>query len=270
LNLVLQVDGLLFSAIASRQGIPEAEVTTLVGMYKVVQSFAFLPYQLLLAVTFVVFPVVSRSTLDGDKDATRLFVAGAMRFSAMVLGAMIAVLAGVPRGVLQLAFRPPFDDGAQALRFLAVGQGGFTLLVLGTTIVIAAARTRAASTLMLFTLVCVVIGDVLGVTLSHTPQGALNGLALGTASGWLLGVLAVGWYVQKEFGAFVSMATIARVTLCTTLAAFAGNFSPFHGKIGTLISAGLAALVYVFVLGLSGELKREELSRGMRLLRRKK
>lgn len=45
----------------------ETEVNAMVGVYKAAQTFAFLPYQLLLSVTFVVFPIVNRATLEGTK-----------------------------------------------------------------------------------------------------------------------------------------------------------------------------------------------------------
>ncbi len=268
LNLVLQVDGLLFKYLASRAGQPEAEVNTLVGIYKAVQNFAFLPYQLLLAVTFVVFPVVSRATLDGDRETARSFVQGAVRFSAMALGAMLSVLAGIPRGVLQLAFRAPFDDGAHALRVLSLGQGAFALSVIGTTIVLAAGRARAATAVMALTLVGVVVGDVVGVQRAHGGLASLEGLAAGTAAGWLLGVIAVGAYVRSEFGAFLSLPTAARVALATAFSALAASKLPLHGKVGTLLASGLTVALYLVLLVVTGEVGRAELERVRRITRR--
>lgn len=270
LNLVLQVDGLLFKAIASRGGMAEAEVNSLVGIYKAVQNFAFLPYQLLLAVTFVVFPVVSRSTLEGDRETTRSFVDGAIRFSAMALGAMLSVLAGLPRGVLGLAYKPEYHDGDHALRILSLGQGAFALSVIGTTIILAAGRTRAATAIMVVTLIGVVVGDVTGVQLSHGGISALQGIASGTAAGWGLGVLLVGWYVRAEFGAFLRLPTAGRVALCTAVAAVVAGKLPLHGKVGTLLAAGVTVGLYVVLLAVTGELGRAEIERVKRLTRRGK
>ncbi len=268
LNLVLQVDGLLYKALTSRGGMTETEVNSMVGIYKAAQTFAFLPYQLLLSVTFVVFPVVSRATLEGDKDTTKGFVDGAVRFSAMALGAMLAVLAGLPRGVLSLAFKPEYAAGERALRFLSLGQGAFSLSVIGTTIVLAAGRTRAATAIMLVTLVGVVVGDVAGVRLSSGGSATLDGLAMGTAGGWVLGVILVGWYVRAEFGAFLRFATAGRVALCTAVAAVVAGKLPLHGKVGTLIAAAVTAGLYVVMLAVTGELGRAELERVKRITRR--
>src|SRR5262249_4359789 len=49
-----------------------------VAYYRVVQNLARLPYQLMIAVTFVIFPLVSRSTFEKDAEKTRSYVRTAM------------------------------------------------------------------------------------------------------------------------------------------------------------------------------------------------
>lgn len=270
LNLVLQADLLVMKAVLSRrEGVDEAAINTLAGVYKAVQNFAFLPYQLLLAVTFVVFPVVSKSTLEGDREATAGFVQGAMRFSAIGLGAMLAVLGGMPRGVLQLAYRPPFDQGAPVLRWLSLAQGAFALSVIGTTIVLAAGRTAAATALMATMLAAVFVGNVVGLVTSPSDLTALTHTALGTLFGCVVGLVLVGAYVRRTFGAFLSIATAARVTGCAVGAAAVGAWVPWPGKVGTLLGAAVIALVYVGLLVVTGELRSAELARIRRVLLRR-
>ena len=66
LNMVLQADLLVLKRLLLER-VSAAQADELVGVYKAVQNFAFLPYQLLLAVTFVVFPVVSKATTEGGR-----------------------------------------------------------------------------------------------------------------------------------------------------------------------------------------------------------
>lgn len=270
LNLVLQADLLVMKAVLSRrEGVDEAAVNTLAGVYKAVQNFAFLPYQLLLAVTFVVFPVVSKSTLEGDREATAGFVRGAMRFSALALGAMLAVLGAMPGGVLRLAYRPPFDLGAPVLRWLSLAQGAFALSVIGTTIVLAAGRTAAATALMAAMLAAVFAGNVVGLALSPADLTALTHTALGTLFGCLVGLALVGAYVRRTFGAFLSLATAARVAACGVGAAAVGAWVPWPGKVGTLAGAAAVAVIYVALLVVTREVTPAELARIRRVLRRR-
>src|SRR5690606_28026411 len=59
-----------------------------VGLYRAGQNFAFVPYQVILSVTFIVFPLVSRATAAGDLESARAHIRSALRFSLIVLFAL--------------------------------------------------------------------------------------------------------------------------------------------------------------------------------------
>lgn len=269
LNLVLQSDLLVLKAVMSRTaGVTVAAVNAAAGGYKAVQNFAFLPYQLLIAVTFVVFPVVSRATLVDDRATTERFIRGALRFSALSLGAMLAVLAGIPRGVLLFAYRPPFDEAWMALRVLSVAQGIFALTVVGTTVILAAGRTAAAIGLMTAMLAAVFAGDIAGIVLGGSGVDVLTGLAAGTLFGCVVGLSLVATYVTRRWGGFLSPRTAARVALCALAAGAAAAYLPVHGKVGTLVRSAAAAAVYGLGLIATRELGAEELAMARRALSR--
>lgn len=259
LNLVLQADLLVLKALlVRREGLSLERVNELVGVYKSVQNFAFLPYQLLLSVTFVAFPVVSQATLEGDSATMQRFVRNAMRFSAIALGAMLAVLVGLPEGVLRLAYRPEVAVGAGALRTLALGMGGFALAVISTTIVLAKKRTAAATAVMLVMLVAVFAGDAVGISLAPTGPGALVGAASGTAAGCLVGCVLAGIYLKKLVGAFVPLGTLVRVAAAVAASAAAVALVPLRGKVVTLGLSAVAVVLYLAVVLLAGEVSAGE------------
>ncbi len=279
LNLVLQADLLVLKGLLVRRmgsvaaGVGDAcahiatgtnatldHVNALVGIYKSVQNFAFLPYQLLLAVTFVVFPVVSRATFDGDRDASLRFVRSTLRFSTIAVGAMLTVLVGRPGGVLRLAYKPDVEVGAAALRYLALGQGAFALAVITTTIVLAAGRTRAATMLMLAMLAAVFAGDYVGITLAPTDLATLDGAAIGTAAGCWFGAIAIGVYSKRVLGAFAPAGTLIRSILSLAVSAAVIAIVPLHGKIVTLVLAVVAVALYVVCIVVSGEVTASERS----------
>ena len=72
-NLLMFVDGLLLKRAGRRVGgreraaaDPAGVANAQAGFYGAVQAIARIPYQLILAVTFVIFPLVSKSTFDKD------------------------------------------------------------------------------------------------------------------------------------------------------------------------------------------------------------
>ena len=279
MNLVLQADLLVLKALLSRRFSGTAggrivsdacdaantaahgaldRVNELVGIYKSVQNFAFLPYQLLLAVTFVVFPVVSRATFEGDRESARRFVRGTLRFSALAVGAFLVVLVGRPGGVLRIAYRPEVEVGAAALRLLSLGQGAFAIAVIATTIILAAGRTRAATLLMLGMLATVFAGDYLGITMAASDTATLAGAAAGTGAGCWLGAIVIGIYTKRTLGAFVPAATMVRTLMALAVSATAIAMVPLHGKIITLLLAMVGVGLYVVLVLAMGEISADE------------
>ena len=82
LNYTLNADTLLLRLVAlSAPGMTATAAATVTGIYEALRTFALLPYQMLLVVTFVIFPLVSRATFAEDRDATRAYVSQTMRYA---------------------------------------------------------------------------------------------------------------------------------------------------------------------------------------------
>lgn len=269
LNMVMQADLLGLKWILAQRGVPTRTVNTLVGVYGAVQKFAFLPYQILVAVTFVLFPVVTAATHAGDRERVLPLIRGSLRFSALALGAMLAVLAGLPGGVLRLAYPAPYVAGAAALRWLALGQGAFALTVITTTIVLASGRTAAATIIMVAMLAAVALGDGVGIMLAPVGHSSIAAAAIGTASGCMLGLLIAGVYARRELGAFVPAPTAARALAAMGCATIAVAALPLRGKVITLSLAFVAVAVYALVLVLLGEVGPADRAALARVLERK-
>lgn len=263
LNLVMQADLLgLKAALARHPNLGLVAVNAEVGLYKAVQNFAFLPYQLLLAVTFVAFPVVAEATLRDDRGATMRFLHGAMRFAVLLLGMMLGILAGMPRGVLRIAYGASMAAGAGALRILSIGQGAFALCVLGTTVVLAAGHTGRAVALMAGLLACVGTGDAIALRFASDAVGdAALHTAAGTTAGCLLGLVLIGTAVRRMFGAFIPVPAAARAALAGAVTAGALSVLPTFGRVLSMGEATVGVTLYAALLLLLGEVSPEERAR---------
>ena len=97
INLALNYDLILlrrFAAVAA----PAEQANQIVGHYEAVRNFSLLPYQALLIITFVIFPLVSRSTFEQDRETTRAYVTQTLRYALILAAAMASVLCARPRG----------------------------------------------------------------------------------------------------------------------------------------------------------------------------
>ncbi len=237
---------------------------TAAGLYNAAQTIARLPYQLILAVTFVIFPIMSRATFDADADRARRYVVVTMRYSLIVVGLMAATLAARPAAILRVLFPADYVHAAAALPILAAGYVAFSLFNILGTILNSAGETRAALVSGVVTVAVCVAAVWGGLTLA-IARGIEPALAAatGTTSAMIVGMLLAGGAVRRRFGAVLPTATALRVLLATAACAAVGRAWPtagfLGGKVGTLLSLGAIGLAFLAVV--SPDLRPSELRR---------
>jgi stage V sporulation protein B len=239
-----------------------------VGYYRAVQNLARLPYQLMIAVTFVVFPLVSRATFERDAARTRGYIRTTMRYSLIVAGLMGVALAASSTEILGVPYAAEFKVGGTALLFLALGNVAFALLSIGGTILNAAGRTSDAVTLVALTLALLVTGLFVGIPRAEPGAELLAVCAGTTASAMVLGAAGSGWLLSRRFGGSLPAATLLRVLVAAAVAIAVGQTLQTSGKLMALGELALAALLYAGVLVVSGEVRRDDVSAFARVFRR--
>jgi stage V sporulation protein B len=251
--------------------VPSVLADAEVGRYRTVQQLARLPYQLMVAVTFVVFPLVSQATFENDRDKAASYVKTTIRYSLVFAGAMGAVLASNPGAIMGVPFKPEYaQTGGPALAALALGHVAFAIFTIGGSILNGAGRTREAVIGAAVTLVALVVA--LFLTLPRVGPGRPLLAAAGacTAGAMALGAIVTGFMLRSHFGVFVSPLTVARVALASGAAVAVGRFWPPHGKLFVLVGAGAAGAVYLVALVVMRELGKADLERVLGVARRRK
>ncbi len=266
LNGILMIDLPLMKrtiaelAIAAGEAAPDEIASRATGFYGAAQTFAFVPYQLVLAGTMVLFPKISRLTSGGNDAERKAIVGDAMRFSLLALLAMAAPIAGAADGVLRVAYPEEYVAGADALRILAPGQVCFALFVVGATVLAGADRPRAAAITGACALVVVVglnVALVYAVGLGpHTTLGAATGTALGS----LLALVIVGVLVHRACGAFLAPLTVARALLAGAAAFAVAWYVPHASRVMAIVACALGVAAYVGVLAITREIGARDLA----------
>jgi O-antigen/teichoic acid export membrane protein len=275
LNAAMTSDLMLLSRFASLaaeaagQSAATAETTAnaQAGYYTAAQTFALIPYQAILSVAFVIFPLVSRSTFEQDNDATRAYIRGALRFSLLLVAGGAAVFSSRPEEVIGLVFRPEYRIAGRALTILSGGFVAFSVFVICCTILNGAGRAWDAT---LSALVCFVAVTGANVLLAPGKLGAAGLIATATATsvGMTLGALTAGAAVFRRFRAFAPLATVLRVGAAAAGAVAIGRFIPDRGKLVTLGAAFLVFGVYLAILVALRELRRTDLDVVRKIVRR--
>ena len=239
------------------------------GQYAALRTLALLPYQALLVVTFVIFPLVSRATFTADREATRAYVRQTLRYALLLATAMGVALAARPTALIGILFPPAYADGASALPILVVGECCLALLSVSCAILNAAGRAAASLILMALT---VTIG--IGTAFMLVPGAALGpdmlrAAAIAAATGMVTGFLGALVYVRATLGASAPLASVVRIASCAAAAVAAGRLLPAHGKVLGLAVTLLVVVVYAGGLIVLGEFGPDDRAKFRRVLRRR-
>ena len=241
-----------------------------VGFYRAAQTFAFVPYQLILAMTFIVFPMISRATFAEDMDASRRIIRAAMRFSLMVLLSVAAPLAGAAAGVMRLAYPAEYLAGAPALGILVFGLVAFGLFVILATILSSSDQPRVAAAIAAVALALVVVANwsfIHRAPLGHeTLAAAASATTLGTTVACLLAAAAV----YRRFRALVPLVTVARVLVAATCAFLAARWVPDGTPFLALLALASGFAVYGLALVVLRELGAADLAAVRATVQRKR
>lgn len=231
-----------------------------VGYYGAAQTFALVPYQLILALTFIVFPMISRAIAAGDADAARATLRGAMRVSLLALLAIAAPVVGAADGVMRIAYREEYLVGAPALAILIVGVVMFTLFVICATALSGAGRPGLAAGIAAVGVAVVLVAGTLLVRASGGGEAAIPAMALGTSLGMGLAFALAGVAVWFRFRALFAPLTLLRAALAACLGAATAHWLPHGTRFTALAALAAGFVVYVTVLVATRELRRADLA----------
>jgi stage V sporulation protein B len=264
-NLLLQADLTLLRRFASeaalREGLPATAADPLVGAYRATQLFSFLPYQLLIAVTFILFPMLATAARDGDRDAVARYVRTGVRLALVLAGLMVSVTAGLSDRLLLLVFGPEAADlGGSSLLLLAVGFGGFAIFGVLTTVLNSLKHERESAIVTGVAVTLVVGLCYLRVRGAPFGEHLLLYTAQATAAGLFVATLSAAYFVYRAAGAVAPPLALLRVVIAVAVAVGVGRALPHAGKMVTPVYAVLVVLSYVFILLVTRELAGEDLA----------
>ncbi len=269
LNGLLQLDLQLMKGLAPLE---LGDTSFQAGIYGAMQQIATLPYVATIAVAFVVFPLVSRSTYEMDIHTARTTIQSANRFVLILLGAAVSAMALFPEALILLVYPADYLQGMNMLRWLSVAYLFFSFMVLNANVLTGSGHPAWP---MMFFGAALVVSGVANVWLIPLlgGEGAARTalLAMGT------GAVGIAWSTFRRFGAVVPLATLVRLILATLVVVGVRWLilpQPLEGGTGwhRLGPVGIMAaffLLFLFVLFLAGEWPPEQRKKLVALWKRK-
>lgn len=273
LNLLFQADltllGRFASQAAEREGATLARADALVGAYRATQLFSFLPYQILIAITFILFPMLAGAAKSNDREAVARYVRVGLRLSLLIAGAMVSVTLGLAPRLLGLLFGAEAAAlGGRALGLLSLGFGAFAIFGILTTVLNSLGRERESLQVTALALLVVVALCFTRARGSALGEELLWRTAQATSAGLLFATATAAYGVWRAAGALMAPATLLRACLALGGAALFGRTLFPPGKLLTLLAAATIPMVYLGLLVLLRELGREDWETVRKVLRR--
>jgi stage V sporulation protein B len=241
-----------------------------VGYYAAVQNLARISYQAIIAATFVVFPLVSRSTFADDRETTQRYIAVTTRYSLMFAMAIAVVMAANPFDVLRMVYPVDYaEQGAAALTLLALGNVAFSVFAIAGTILNGAGMSKVAIMVAALTLVLAAAGNLIVIPLVIESGRVLEAAAAVTGGSMVVGAVVGGYIMRNRLGAFLPLVSLVRIGVATAAAFAVGRVLPLHGKLMTLAEAVVVGLTFLVALVVTGELGKRDLD-AIRAVRKKR
>lgn len=274
LNFLLQADVNLLrrfaGGAAEHAGLSVEAASPLVGAYAATQLYCFLPYQLLLSVTFVLFPMLATAYRDNDRAAMAVYVRTGVRLALILAGAMVSITSGLSEALLKLLFQKEYWIAARSMQVLTLGFGVFAIFGIFSAVLNSLKRELASMLVTLAAVVLVAAACFLRVPGTPFGEELLWKTATSTSIGILLATLLAGLLVKRAAGGVVDWKSVLRVCLAVAASVTLARQLPYAGKVMTLVYAALVGVVYVVLLLVMRELGSADLANIKAVISRRK
>lgn len=261
LSLLMQTDFLLLSRYIGLGAAGDHDLgDRWMGVYYSAKLFAFLPYQLLMPISLILFPLLAQSHYENRPERTKSTIRTGMRISLIIMGLLCSVISGLAPILLRLAFPLELAEPAgPVLRTLALGMS-FLALVGITSAALTSLRKEALA--MLLNALGVATVALLSLTFAAT---APYGEAMLTRSSHAVGIAMAsaatvgGVLLYRTTGAFLPWRSAVRVGATTAVCIGIGAYLPWHGKPFALLECAGMSLLYFVLLALSREITKADI-----------
>jgi stage V sporulation protein B len=239
-----------------------------VGYYRAAQTFAFVPYQLIISLTFIVFPMISKATSIGNREAARSTIQHAMRLSLLLLLLVAAPTSGAAHGVMQLAYPAEYLAGAPALSILVFGVVAFALFAVAATAISGAGQPSLAAMIAGVSLLAVVVANRVLVMRAGLGEQTLEAAAAGTTIGMVIALILSAWVIHRLFGVFIPAATWIRAGLAAGVGYATATVIPHDSPVMALVALAVGFTSSLAVLIATRELTGDDWRALRRIVRR--
>ena len=264
-NLIFKLDLLLVKPVA--QSLFTDDADRLMGVYGMAVNVSRLPWQATIAVTFVIFPLLSESTFSEDLERSRAYIRQTLRYLMLLIGVAAAGLVALPQAVV--AFLPAdYAPVIHVLVWSAPAYFCFSLFNLSNTLLMSSGRATSAFLIGLGTVGITAALYTLWLPTATTQVELIVLAAQASLLAFFIGLCLGLARLYQLFGSPIPLASIARMLIASGAMVGAAQWVTSSSKLMLILSLGGLAVLYFVVLTLLREWTEEDKSRFLKLIGR--
>ncbi len=212
------------------------------GIYSAAMTVALIPYYLLFAVAFMLFPTISERTKDGiTTDATAL-IRTVLRFLLILIAPITALLAIFAQPLTTLFFGTSFTASAALVPLMAGGTLFGTFFYVFAAVLNGAGHTRTTAAIT-----ATAITASIAANLVFLPRYGISATALVFSTTSCFMGATMLWFIANRFGATLKITTVARIIIATIVSG-AVAVALTHTSFFFILNGVLSLGVYIALL----------------------
>lgn len=226
----------------------------LTGIYNGALTVGRIPYYIFYALTIFMLPMISKSTSQNNHPETARIISNSIRLMLILLVPMIILMAIFAKPIISLFYGAGYGEAVYPMSILVYGVGFLTIFYVLSFAMNGAGKTKIP---MYISILGVILNTVLNYIL--IKQFALTGSAIATSITSFIIMLAMLFYIRRDFGVTLKIRTVLRVAL-------AGFHIYIFSLIITLgdkffiIESSILLLIYFGFLWILREIKKEDIA----------
>jgi O-antigen/teichoic acid export membrane protein len=230
-----------------------AEDTRTVGFYVAARNMAMVPSFVLVAVSHVLLPSLSRALAIKDTHLSQHYIRQAVRFLWLLILPVTLLIGLTAEPLMTLLFSEIYLEGAQYLRIVLISA-----LALAFVALFVSALNARGEAWLSGAIAFLLLPAALALNIFLVRRYGAIGAAWSNTVTALLGAFVFGIVAYKRFGSLFRLRTLLRTLIAALVMGALASQVTVTGPLLMLCYAGYMG-IYALGLFLSGELTREDL-----------
>jgi len=235
----------------------------LTGIYNASLTVGRIPYYIFYALTIMLLPVVSKTTAENNSEETNKIIGQSMRLMTILLVPSVILMSQFSRPIIKIFFSVKYIDAAYPMSILAYGVGFLTIFYVMSFVLNGAGKTKIPMWISIFG---VAINTILNYILIR--RYGIVGSAVATTITSFVAMLAILYYVKRDFGTIFKLKSLAKIIFAGVVM-FGASLFFSKGEFIFIIWSVILFALYLFILFILGEIKKEDLGIIRKIISRK-